>query len=73
MNIPQYPTVRLTPNDYGWLRQRAELHHRKLVEEFSAIREIVDLVDASGMRVDILPHPADAQVVPVVSFQKAEE
>ena len=65
MSDTQYPQIRITPSDYDWLKARAESHHRTMIGELSAIRDVVTIFEQSG-KVDVLPHPDGAQVVPVM-------
>ena len=62
----QYPQVRVSPSDYDWLKARADAHHRTIIGELSAVRDLIDLFEnRNGIKMDILPHPENAQVVPV--------
>lgn len=70
----KYPQIRMSQEDADWLRARAEAHHRTLTGEFSALREIVELYErAAGGELDVLPHPAGAQVVPTFTPAPCED
>lgn len=57
--------TRIRPEDFQWLRARAEMNHRTMSEEISAIRDILIVLS-----IDLLPRPKDANPVPVVKFQE---
>jgi hypothetical protein len=66
-------SIRIKQTDKDWLLARATRNHRKMPEELSAIRDLMTILERASGPMDVLPHPADCEPVPVTYRQTRSE
>lgn len=71
MTTPKYPKTNINPIDKEWLKARAQIHHRTVVGEISAVRDIVEYFERNGLKIDFLPHPEGGEIVPVLQMENS--
>ncbi len=75
--MPEYKTLNLSPGTYAKLVALAELHKRKLYQQADVIidREFTSVFPDGAIQpmrvvaVNDLPHPPDAEPVPLVEIE----
>jgi hypothetical protein len=66
MITPKYPKTNINTIDKEWLRARAEAHHRTIVGEISAIRDLIEYFEKNAAGLDVLPHPEGGETILIV-------
>ena len=52
--MSKYQKTNITPSDKAWLAARAATNHRKMIEEISAIREILTAYELGNIRLPLI-------------------